>query len=99
MVRISIIGSGWLSLPLAQQLTREYNTRVSTTRGDKLVSLRAHGFSADEVVLTPDSPVGPPDFFDCDVLIVSCPPLTQPPGLSRVAMVALMNRICNQPRR
>lgn len=73
---ISILGAGWLGLPLGAHLAKAgYSVNGSTTRPEKLDTIREAGMEAYEV--TVDEHVKGPDlkhFFDCDILIVNIPP-------------------------
>lgn len=74
-MRISILGCGWLGLPLAVGLSTEgHAVRGSTTTAAKLGRLRTAGIHPHEIRLQPD-PVGDLEgFFDADLLIVTVPP-------------------------
>ena len=73
---ISILGCGWLGLPLGTHLaTHGYTVRGSTTTPVKVVLLRALGIEPYWVTLAPDVRASEVlDFFDADVLVLNLPP-------------------------
>lgn len=73
---ISILGCGWLGVPLAQELINGgYQVKGSVTSPEKLEMLEREGISPFRVVLGPErTEISDPAFFDCDVLIISIPP-------------------------
>lgn len=84
-MQISILGCGWLGLPLGAQLkTVGHSIKGSTTRKEKISLLEEKGISpflidlGDEHTTTDAAKMG---FFDCDILIISVPPRskTMPP--------------------
>jgi nucleoside-diphosphate-sugar epimerase len=74
--KISILGCGWLGLPLAEALIRQgYSVNGSTTTPEKLPVLAQKGIvpfllQLENPKLTPENAA----FFQCDVLIVNVPP-------------------------
>ena len=73
---VSILGCGWLGLPLAINLVNK-GTRVkgSTTQANKLVTLQKEGIEPFLVKLTPE--IEAPaleDFLDTDTLVINIPP-------------------------
>ncbi len=75
-MRISIIGCGWLGLPLGQHLAqRGHEVLVSTTRKEKLESLSQAGIKGYLLKLNP-MPIGESfnELFDTDLLIINIPP-------------------------
>ncbi|ACF44785.1 SDR family oxidoreductase [Pelodictyon phaeoclathratiforme] len=74
---ITILGCGWLGLPLAQALVKEgYSVKGSTTREEKLEALHDAGVEPWLVRLDPE--VNGDDivaFLQSDTLIVNIPPL------------------------
>ena len=75
--RITILGCGWLGLPLAQKLVDDdYSVKGSTTREEKLETLQYAGVEPWLVRLDPeltgDDVVA---FLQSDILIVNIPPL------------------------
>ncbi len=82
MKTISILGCGWLGAPLAFRLLQEkYNVKGSTTRTEKLPSLRDIGVKPYLIRLDPQlSGQHAAEFFRADVLIIDIPPLVQKHG-------------------
>ncbi|MFD2938069.1 Rossmann-fold NAD(P)-binding domain-containing protein [Spirosoma flavum] len=72
---ISIIGCGWLGLPLAEDLLRTgYSVKGSTTSSEKMVLLRQKGIDAHQLRLNPE-PVGDiTALLEADTLIIDVPP-------------------------
>lgn len=67
--RISVLGSGWLGLPLAKHLLSiGCEVRVSTTRETRCAELRAEGLDAYRVDIA-SLESGSDDFFEADTLI------------------------------
>ena len=75
-MQISVLGCGWLGLPLAQiLLARGHRVKGSTTREDKLSTLKERGITSYLIRFSPEiNNDYQPDFFDCEVLIVNIPP-------------------------
>ncbi len=70
MKTISILGSGWLGLPLAQQLTDEYKIKLSTRTVEKKQKLNSiNTFLIDIDNLSCDVH----EFFKSDILIINIP--------------------------
>lgn len=72
---VSIIGCGWLGLPLAEHLIRQHYYVVgSTTSVEKLPILRQKGINAYPLRLTPqpDGDIGP--LLNTDTLMINVPP-------------------------
>ena len=75
-MRISIIGCGWLGLPLGEHLAQAGLTVLgSTTREEKLPELAAAGIEGYQFSLTP-MPTGKNfnALFDTDLLLINIPP-------------------------
>ena len=72
---VSIIGCGWLGLPLAERLIAEgYTVRGSTTLAEKLPLLRQKGIDACLLQLNPN-PVGDLSLLlQADTVIIDVPP-------------------------
>jgi nucleoside-diphosphate-sugar epimerase len=74
--RISIIGAGWLGLPLAQSLQKKQgNVFATTTREEKLRLLSAAGISPIKLIFDQHNPrtiVGLP--AETEILIITLPP-------------------------
>lgn len=75
-MQISILGCGWLGLPLAQTLLkRGHRVKGSTTQQEKLATLEACGISPYLIRFSPEiNDDYQPEFFDSEVLIVNIPP-------------------------
>ncbi|MCB0639669.1 MAG: hypothetical protein KDC54_23760, partial [Lewinella sp.] len=73
---ISILGAGWLGLPLGAALVREgYTVKGSTKSPDKLSLLREKGLHPYPIQVTAEGLRGEiADFFECDLLIITLPP-------------------------
>lgn len=72
-IGISILGCGWLGLPLGKFLAAsQYNTKGSTRSVDKLPRIQEAGMKPYQILL-PDLD-GEHDFFHSDVLIITLPP-------------------------
>ena len=73
---VSILGCGWLGLPLGRYLrNHRFSVKGSVTTPEKFELLRSSGFVPYRVVLN-DSDVELDDssFFETDILIISIPP-------------------------
>ena len=72
---VSIIGCGWLGLPLAKQLIKTgYRVKGSTTSAEKAVLLRQKGIDAHQLQLNPE-PIGNLDtLIQADTLVIDIPP-------------------------
>ena len=75
-MNISILGCGWLGLPLAEQLRDNgHLVRGSTTSPEKLELLKGKNISPFLIKLSPDLDCEDcEDFWDADLLIVNIPP-------------------------
>lgn len=73
---VSILGCGWLGVPLARHFIENgFRVKGSVTDAEKFDRLRATGSLPFRVIVTPEEIVmDNPDFFACDVLIISIPP-------------------------
>lgn len=75
MRSISIIGCGWLGLPLGKHLaTAGFLVKGSTTTADKLEELNKANIKAYQISLTPELSGDPADFFESDITLVNLPP-------------------------
>lgn len=72
---VSIIGCGWLGLPLAEQLrTQEYSVKGSTTSAPKMPQMQQMGIEAYWLELQPE-PIGSlTALLKADTLIINIPP-------------------------
>lgn len=80
MKTISVIGCGWLGLPLAKQLLKKgYRVKGSTTSEERLVNLDQAGIEASKLEIT-DSQILYSDekLFSSDVAFVNIPPRRRP---------------------
>lgn len=73
---ISILGCGWLGLPLAELLiSKDYNIKGSTTNSTKLDILSSKNIQPYLINLNHDEKKeNIKDFFDSDILIINIPP-------------------------
>ena len=73
---ISVIGCGWLGLPLAKQMVSNgYTVKGTTTSADKLTTLEQHGIDAYQLLLEGNQlTVSDPSIFDCDIAYINIPP-------------------------
>ena len=84
-MHISILGCGWLGLPLAQfLLQRGHSVKGSTTREEKLSVLRQNGITPYLIRFDPEvNHDYDPDFFSSKVLIVNIPPKRDEAGAAQ----------------
>lgn len=75
MKNVSILGCGWLGLPLGDELVKQgYHVNGSVTKEYKVETLRSVGIQpylfdwAEKEI--------PSEFFNCDVMIITVPPST-----------------------
>ena len=73
---ISIIGCGWLGLPLAiRMMSDNWIVKGTTTSPDKLDALEQHGISPSLLKLEGDQlTVSDQSIFDCDIAYINIPP-------------------------
>lgn len=73
--QISILGCGWLGLPLAEALVdRQYTVKGSTTKKEKLGTLSAKGISPYLFHATREGLEKNKTFFNTDLLYINIPP-------------------------
>jgi nucleoside-diphosphate-sugar epimerase len=74
--KISILGCGWLGLPLAKVLHQKgYHVMGSTTKPEKLATIENAGIEAFLLEANPDIKQEVPDrFFGVDCLVLNIPP-------------------------
>ncbi|WP_109301718.1 NAD(P)H-binding protein [Aquimarina sp. AU474] len=79
--QISILGTGWLGLPLSQNLIgKNYVVKGSTTSQDKLSILKDKGILAYSIALNEQGPKGDiTSFLDGSIILI----INIPPGLRR----------------
>lgn len=95
MSKISIVGCGWLGLPLAKRLIEEgHDVKGSTTRLERVAELEAIGVHTFQLKAENGvwKGVGLIDFLRCDILIIAIPPGTKrnPESSHAEEMKALM---------
>lgn len=80
MRSVSILGCGWLGLPLAKDLINSgYEVKGSTTSAKKLSSLMANKIIPFQIILDPDlKGENLKSFFESDYLIINIPPPRNP---------------------
>lgn len=72
---VSIIGCGWLGMPLAEQLLKAgYNVKGSTTSAEKLLLLRRNGIDAYQLALTPEPTGDLVALLNADTVLINIPP-------------------------
>ncbi len=72
---VSILGCGWYGMALAKHLIKQgYTVKGSTTTSHKLQLLTDASILPYQVSFEPGHEEFNPDFFVCDVLIISIPP-------------------------
>jgi len=77
---VSVVGCGWLGLPLAESLIiKGYSVKGSTTSEDKLKVLENRGIDPYLVHFGDDSSPNAAGLLDCDVLIIAVPPGSRTP--------------------
>ena len=73
MPRITILGCGWIGLPLARELVKaNYLVKGTTTTSDKLSALVENGIEA--YLLDLDQHDIPDHLLECDILFINFPP-------------------------
>ena len=81
-MNVSVLGCGWLGLPLAAELVqRGYRVRGSVTHVDKLGALAEVGVQGQRLELTPSLEGDTDGFFDADALVITVPPGRRKPGV------------------
>ena len=73
--RVSILGCGWLGMPLAGQLAAAgYQVNGATTRKEKMADIVAQQATPFVIKLTPDVEGDIKDFLQADILFINVPP-------------------------
>lgn len=73
--RISILGCGWLGMPLAAQLAEAgYPVNGATTRAEKMAQITAQGATPFVIKLTPDVEGDIASFLAANILFINVPP-------------------------
>ena len=83
-LRISILGCGWLGLPLAKHLCHKgFLIKGSTTTPAKMKQLQQLGIQPYLIKATPQIEVNSvQDFFETDILILNIPPKRRQPNIA-----------------
>lgn len=72
---ISILGCGWLGMPLAKELTKQFSpVKGSTTRVEKIEEIRNNGISPYLITLSNLEAKNVLSFLDNEILIINVPP-------------------------
>lgn len=78
---VSILGCGWLGLPLARSLMATgHRVKGSTRSKERIAELEASGVEAFQVLADPDAPLLPEAFFQGEILLIDIPPGRKDPG-------------------
>lgn len=97
-MRISILGCGWLGLPLAAALVEDgHEVRGSTTTPGKLGEIEAAGATPHLIKLAPEPEGQTDDFFGANLLIVTIPPRDAEVFLQRLASALAVARSQGTP--
>jgi nucleoside-diphosphate-sugar epimerase len=97
---ISILGCGWLGVPLAEHLLRAgYTVKGSTTQPDKLNNLSERGIVSYVIDLSKQAVIDP-SFFETDCLLIAVPPRSraQQPGVYLAQMKRVADLIAQHPQ-
>lgn len=82
---VSVLGGGWLGLPMALQLQRAgFGVRVSSRSDEGAERLRAAGLEGHVVQWEANGMEAPAVFWDADVLVVNVPPPKVDPEVTHV---------------
>ena len=72
---ISVLGCGWLGLPLGYELAKKgYLVRGSSTRLKRLPMIEEGGIHPYHILLDPHLIHGDESFFKCDIMVLNIPP-------------------------
>jgi nucleoside-diphosphate-sugar epimerase len=83
---ISILGGGWLGLPLAQYLAAQgYAVQVSRTTTAGVQQVRELGLRAYEVNLAAEAPLADGPFWQVPTMLIAVPPQAGQPEATQVA--------------
>jgi len=77
--KLSILGCGWLGLPLAIRLNDNFDIKASTTSKNKLNTLSSFGINPYLINLNPTTEIDV-SFFDSEILIICIPPRVRTKG-------------------
>lgn len=80
---ISILGAGWLGMPLGESLVETgYTVNGSTTRKEKLPEISSKGMQAYQLEIGEEIEANNlSGFFNCDLLFVNIPPRRRDPDI------------------
>lgn len=79
MKKISILGCGWIGLPLAEQCVQHgWEVKGSTTRIEKFDLLTNKGIQP--YLIQADEPIPATDFFDSPICLINIPPKSKTKG-------------------
>jgi nucleoside-diphosphate-sugar epimerase len=82
-MKISILGAGWLGLPLGEALIQEgHEVKGSTTSSEKLDLIKEKGLTPYFIDLDQEEEL-PLDFFQTDILILTLPPGRRDPNVQK----------------
>ncbi len=83
MQSISILGCGWLGLPLGKHLVKEgYNVKGSTTSDSKLLTIQESGIESFKIIVTNKLACkDASSFFQSEVLFLNIPPKRSNPNI------------------
>ncbi len=99
MEKVSILGCGWLGLPLAEHLIKSgYIVKGSTRTKNDISHLEAKGILASLLILNPEIQGSDLNsFFDSDVLVINFPPERRDDIVKyhELQMISLIERIVN----
>ena len=75
-MKISILGCGWLGLPLAAELSKNHTVKGSTTTASKMDDLKKSGIEAFLIDIQSEKVIGNIELFlsETETLIISIPP-------------------------
>ena len=83
---ISILGGGWLGLPLGQYLAAQgYAVQVSRTTAAGVQQVRELGLRAHEVNLAAEDPLADGPFWQVPTMLIAVPPQAGQPEATQVA--------------
>ncbi len=75
MNSISILGCGWLGLPVGKYLAQNgFEVKGSTTQPSKIPIISEAGIQPYQLKFEPELVGNPGDFFDSDILMINIPP-------------------------
>jgi nucleoside-diphosphate-sugar epimerase len=94
--RISVLGGGWVGLPLAQHLQAQgYDVAVSRTTAAGALELSGLGLNAFELALTAETALLDSPFWQAPTLLVTVPPQR---GKSEAEQLAQFGRLIERAR-